>query len=141
MVDKDLIPTEQYKRLLVQTDHRGLVTSAQVVDDSLLFKWIEIEVLPPECMEYSRTYQQWRLQVFRMLDAKTTSFGNALGDSGDGAERYSELRRIMPKRDMDVIDNFLPAHCSFSHGYWKNRHVIRDAFDSLIKSIDAVRNL
>ena len=141
MVDKELIPAEQLKRLLVQTDHRGMVTSAQVIDDSLLAKWIEIEVLPAECMEYSRTYQQWKRQVFRMLDAKTSSFDSRLGDNGNEIELYSELRRIIPKRDLDVIENFLPAHVSFASGYWKNRYVIRDAFDSLIKSIDAVRNL
>lgn len=139
MIDTDLIPDQQKHRLLIQTDHRGQVTSAQVIDESLLFKWITDRVLPPECMEYTRTYLQWKNQVFRFLDAKTSNYGNSLGDNGESREYFTELRRLLHKRDMDTIEDFITAHALHARSYWSQRSHIKHAYQELIKHIDSIR--
>lgn len=139
MIDRDIIPKEQYGRLLVQANNRGEVTSAQVIDNSLLAHWVEVGLLPPECIEYSRTLTQWRTQCFRFLDAKTASYGNALGDNGDYGEPFTELVRLIDKRELQQVDEFLKARKCDSSYFWADRHYTQRAFTSLINLIDSIR--
>lgn len=138
-METDIIPAEQYKRLLVKTDNRGRVTSANVVDESLLYRWIEIGILEPECMDYTTTLMNWRRRCYGFLDAKIVNFNNSLGDDGNAREYYTELMRLANKRDLADIEEFTGAHRSDWPVFWPRRYDIQKAYGNIIKLIDSIR--
>lgn len=139
MIDTELIPDQQKHRLLIQTDHRGQVTSAQVIDESLLYSWIEKGILPPECMDASMTLLEWEKSLYGFLDAKTAKWDGMRGELIESREMYSELRRMMDKRDLQDIEQFLKAHRSDWQSYWPLRFDLQSAYKNLIKIIDSLR--
>jgi hypothetical protein len=137
MVDVDLIPAEQEKRLHIERKESGEVIRAN--SEQPLIAWMFGEGLIDDgiysCLE-AFLDRQWRYNYAQ--SAKSVSLGEVMGEADGGDNLYTTIIKRMRADDLSMISivTGLEATKEAQHGARAMMHVLDGVFFRLQKATD-----